>query len=207
MSGKFFLGGPVKDFEAAGRHQLAILLQEGLYPSSKVVDIGCGCLRGGYWLIHFLDKGCYFGIEPNVEMIDAGLAHFLEKDTAKEKCPRFDNNPNFDTSVFSEKFDFFLARSIWTHASKSQIETMLSSFVNDSSDKGVFLTSYLPVGLLGQDYRGDKWVGKSHESDKPGLIRHRFDWLEDQCRKRNLKAKELGAEIFNDQIWLRIEHI
>jgi hypothetical protein len=43
-----FVGGPVKDFEKLGRLQLMLLLQEGVYPHSKVLDIGCGCLRGGY---------------------------------------------------------------------------------------------------------------------------------------------------------------
>jgi hypothetical protein len=53
-----FLGGPAKLFETAGRTLLITLLSEGLTPSSKVLDIGCGCLRGGYWLIHFLGKSC-----------------------------------------------------------------------------------------------------------------------------------------------------
>jgi hypothetical protein len=49
--------------EIAGRLQFAMLIREGVYPSSKVLDIGCGCLRGGYWLIHFLGS---FGLEPRV---------------------------------------------------------------------------------------------------------------------------------------------
>ena len=57
-----FLGGPAELFETAGRKMLITLLSEGLTPTSKVLDIGCGCLRAGYWLIHFMDRGCYFGI-------------------------------------------------------------------------------------------------------------------------------------------------
>ena len=70
--GGVFLGGPLHLFETAGRLQLQILLKEGLYPDSKVLDVGCGCLRGGYWLIHFLDAGCYFGIEPHRRELEAG---------------------------------------------------------------------------------------------------------------------------------------
>jgi hypothetical protein len=51
-----FLGGPVRDFERVGRLQLITLLRSGLYPQSKVLDLGCGCLRGGYWLTHFLPR-------------------------------------------------------------------------------------------------------------------------------------------------------
>src|SRR5262245_38683866 len=120
-----FLGGPTQMFEAAGRNLLMTLLSEGLSPHSKVLDIGCGCLRGGYWLIHFLDEGCYFGIEPNVSMLDAGIRILLEPGLADLKKPRFDHNADFDFTVFKEKFDFLVARSIWSHASKQQIQTML----------------------------------------------------------------------------------
>jgi hypothetical protein len=44
----------------------------------KVLDLGCGCLRGGYWLIHLLEPGCYCGIEPNQVMLAAGIEHLLE---------------------------------------------------------------------------------------------------------------------------------
>ena len=73
-----FLGGPPKLFETAGRMQLILMLREGLYPTSKVLDVGCGCLRGGYWLINFLAPGGYCGVEPNRAMVEAGLTHLLD---------------------------------------------------------------------------------------------------------------------------------
>src|SRR5213082_1830019 len=57
-----FFGVPVKDFAFAGREQLAYLMDAGLKQDSQVLDIGCGVLRAGYWLIHYLDPGCYCGI-------------------------------------------------------------------------------------------------------------------------------------------------
>ena len=53
-----FSGGPPQLFESAGRLQLATLVREGLYPYSRLLDVGCGCLRAGYWLIRLLDPGC-----------------------------------------------------------------------------------------------------------------------------------------------------
>lgn len=141
LSKEIFVGGPVRDFERVGRLQLITFLKEGLYPDSKILDFGCGCLRGGYWLIHFLEPGCYFGIEPNRTMLEAGIENLLEPGLLETKKPRFDYNTNFDSSSFGERFDFFLARSIWTHASKSQIQQMLDSFVRDPTDNGLFLTS------------------------------------------------------------------
>lgn len=200
-----FLGGPVEDFEAVGRLQLVMLLKHGLYPHSKVLDIGCGCLRGGYWLIHFLDRGCYCGIEPNQKMLEAGLQTFFSPEILQAKNPRFDHNSVFDVSVFQERFDFFLARSIWSHASKAQIETMLDGFCEYAVDTGVFLTSYLKAGLFKRkDYWGNTWVGRSDSSDKPGLVYHRFSWLVKACQQRDLNIEELKEGIYNHQIWLKI---
>ena len=50
-----FLGVPLEHFESGGREQLTYLLRAGLNPHSKVCDVGCGVLRAGYWLIHFLE--------------------------------------------------------------------------------------------------------------------------------------------------------
>ena len=199
-----FLGGPVSDFEAIGRLQLTTLLREGLYPNSKVLDIGCGCLRGGYWLIHFLDPGCYYGIEPNRTMLGAGISQLLEDGLVAAKNPRFDYNAQFDSSVFGVVFDFFVARSVWTHASKSQIEKMLDSFVHDSTQTGTFLTSYLRSNWLQRDYRGNNWVGRSHQTDVPGLVYHDFHWIQRVCRQRSLDVTELRQGIYNSQTWLKI---
>src|SRR2546430_9968312 len=134
---KTFLGVPVRDFEKGGRELLIYMLNAGLNPDSKIIDIGCGVLRGGYWLIHFLDRGCYCGIEPHARRLEMGVNTILEPETLEAKRPRFDTNPHFDTSVFGEKFDFFLAYSIWTHASKPQIQTMLDSFLRDAKEDAV----------------------------------------------------------------------
>jgi hypothetical protein len=77
-----------------------------------VIDLGCGVLRAGYWLIHFLDAHCYYGIESHAERLEAGRKTILEPDTERTKKPRFDTNANFDTGVFGVTFDFFLAYSI-----------------------------------------------------------------------------------------------
>lgn len=200
-----FLGGPPEDFESAGRLQLVTLLEQGLTPGSRVLDVGCGCLRGGYWLIHFLDPGGYFGIEPNRTMLQAGLDNILEPGLAEAKQPRFAHRDDFNLDCFDGlRFDYFLARSIWTHASKSQIEAMLDSFSDASVDRGVLLASYLKARPLG-DYKGDKWIGKSHESDASGLVRHSFRWVRETCERRGLKVAELGQHAFNGQRWLRIE--
>jgi hypothetical protein len=205
LSEKFFLGFPSTDFEKAGREQLIYLLTAGLNTDSKVIDIGCGVLRAGYWLIHFLDPGCYLGIEPHTGRLEAGVNTILEPEVLEAKRPRFDTNPHFDTSVFGEKFDFFLAYSVWTHASKRQIRVMLDSFLRDSTEEGTFLTSYLPSGWKKPDYQDDRWHGTSHDSDVRGCIHHSLRWLKIECDRRGLVMLGLGRDQTYGQSWLEIK--
>ncbi len=206
MAAESFLGVPLESFEEAGRSQLIELLRQGLRPESKVLDFGCGCLRIAYWLIRFLDAGCYCGIEPARKRVELGLRHLLTPELLTMKRPRFSYDAGFDSSAFGARFDFFLARSIWTHGSKSQIEATLDSFVRDANTGAVFLASYLPAESTEDDYQGNMWVGTSHESDVPGVIRHRLCWLLEQCAKRKLSLTEIPGFDCDSQLWLRIAH-
>jgi hypothetical protein len=202
-----FTGGPPHLFESAGRLQLSTLVREGLLPSSKVLDLGCGCLRAGYWLVRLLDPECYFGIEPNSLMLQAGLDHVLGPELRAAKRPLFDGNDKFDFSVFGVKFDAVLARSIWTHAPKPQIQTMLDGFVQNSTPDAFFLTSYYPASWLSRgsaDYSGTRWVGRSHTSAQPGQVYHKRRWIEAECRSRGLVVQQLSDPPFNGQYWLKI---
>lgn len=203
ISKDVFNGGPIQYFSVIGRLYLITLLKLGLTPESKVLDIGCGALRGGYWLIHFLNPNNYYGIEPNQKMLETGKRLMLEDETIECKKPEFDNNSDFDFSVFKQKFDYIVARSVWTHASKTQIQKMLDEFILNTRPSGVFLTSYAKPFFKNQDYHGEKWVGHSHNSHIGGVVYHNFLWIEKECKKRSLEVRELKFDYIN-QIWIYI---
>jgi hypothetical protein len=199
-----FLGVPRETFAQAGREQLIALLAEGLRPESKVLEFGCGCLRIAYWLVRFLDSEGYYGIEPARNRVDYGLTYLFTREELQIKRPRFDYNPVFNSLVFGTKFDFFLARSIWTHASKPQIKSTLDSFLRDAAPHATFLASYFPARSADEDYAGTQWVGTSHESDTPGVIRHSLSWIIEECRNRGLGCDEIAGVDCDAQLWLRI---
>lgn len=206
LSESTFHGVPAEKFASGGREQLGFLLDAGICPDSKLLDIGCGVLRAGYWIIHFLNEGCYYGIEPHEGRLKIGTEKILEPDILAHRKPRFDLNENFDTSVFGKKFDFFLAYSIWTHATKDQIRVMLDGFGRDTKEDAVFLTSYLPGGWRWPDYKGSKWNGTSHKSDVAGCIGHRTSWIKNECAQRGLTMRKLGKDKTHLQSWLEIKH-
>ena len=197
-----FLGGPERSFDAVGREQLIALLEHGLTPESRVLDIGCGCLRGGRWVIPLLDAGHYFGIEPMEHMVEKGVREFLPTGLADEKQPTFDHNDRFDFSIFGNTFSHFIARSIWSHASKAQIEAMLDGVAQFGTDDCVLLASFRPAKLFGRkDYKGKGWVGRSHESAEPGLIRHDIGWIRKAAAARGLTAMRWSRPAVHGQPW------
>jgi SAM-dependent methyltransferase len=204
VADQVFVGGPVTDFDLVGRLQLITLLREGLQPESKVLDVGCGALRAGYWLIRLLEPGNYYGIEPARDMLEAGIERIVGRELINEKSPSFAHNDDWDFSVFGTRFEFVVARSIWTHASKADIATMLDSFVATAEPGARMLASYLPSGRGQRDYEGDRWVGRSHVQTERGLVYHRADWVRDECRARGLTVTELPGDVVNQQRWLRI---
>jgi hypothetical protein len=199
-----FLGVPTESFEQAGRNQFVTLLEAGLVPESKVLDIGCGVLRLGYWLIRFLEDGGYCGIEPAEVRLNLGKKYLFSSLLLNAKKPLFDFNPEFDTGVFKKKFDFFLAGSIWTHCSKDSIKIMLDGFVENTKKSGVFLTSYLPADAADEDYQGRNWVGTSHMSNVAGCIKHSRSWIEAECSRLDLIVEDIDRAAFDGQYWLKI---
>src|ERR1700730_18632036 len=91
-----FVGGSKRDLERVGRMALEMLLAEGLTPSSRVLDVGCGALRLGYWVMRFLHPGRFFGIEPQQEMLAVGLEQIVEPEVVQRAEARFASNDDFE---------------------------------------------------------------------------------------------------------------
>ena len=199
------VGCGVYRFEKTGRDEIEALIRNGLNPWDKFLDIGCGAFCGGYWVMHFLDEGGYYGVEPNVPMFEGGLSHILEPGLVELKKPTFDHNDQYDFSMFNTIFDYMFAQSIWTHAGKKDIGKMLDGFVQFSSERARFLVTVKFPDLFHKDYKGDEWVGGSHQSDTAGTVRHSMKWIDDACAKRGLKATRLKGEKINTQYLVLIE--
>jgi SAM-dependent methyltransferase len=169
---KGWSGGPLDRFGALGSHVFQSLKTMGLVPEHTLVDIGCGCLRNGLWLIPYLDAGNYFGVEPNQTMLQEGIDTFIPPEQMRDKKPTFSNNDQF-AFPFERRFDFALARSIFTHTSRGQMTDCLRNLAGVMNPGGRFALSYVPPKLFQGEYKGTEWLGRSHESKDGGMAYYR----------------------------------
>jgi SAM-dependent methyltransferase len=134
------------DWDATGYQIFQRMISLGLQPRHTVLDVGCGGLRVGRYLIEYLSRSSYFGVEPRRELVDLG-SRSLPPGLIKEKDPQYCLNDSFYIAgVFPCSFDFILMSSIWTHASHRQIKTMLESASAAGTRHVIILADYRDCG-------------------------------------------------------------
>jgi len=186
--------GPPQKYELIGEMQKNLLLNVGLLPEHKLLDIGCGSLRAGLHFIPYLNPSCYFGIEPNSWLVEEGLKQNVSDKNIKAKKPTFIYNDKFELSLFNQKFDYIIAQSIFSHASSQQIIKCISEVKNTIQDGGVFLATF----VLGKtNYKGKEWV-------YPGCVNYTNDYIESMVKKCNMKCVQLKYNQKNGQTWYAI---
>jgi SAM-dependent methyltransferase len=111
-------------WEEIGRLQFEFLVGNGLQLQHRLLDIGCGTLRGGRHFIGFLDPSRYTGFDLSTKAIESGI-ELVRSEGLSEKQPRLLVNTSGDLrfKVFAgETFDVLLAQSVLTHLMPEHIE-------------------------------------------------------------------------------------
>lgn len=109
-------------WEQMGSLQFNFLVEQGLRPDHKLLDLGCGSLRGGIHFIEYLDEGNYFGMDISRAILEAGK-NLLIQTSLEYKKPVLRNNTDLKFDDFpGEAFDYILAQSVFTHMPIEDIE-------------------------------------------------------------------------------------
>lgn len=112
-------------WDEMGRVQLDFLKAQGLTPSMRFLDVGCGSLRAGRLLVPYLDPGHYYGVDIAAEIIEAGYEDELD-DESRARLPlsNLRMTDRFDCD-FGVEFDMAIAQSLFTHVSLNHIRLCL----------------------------------------------------------------------------------
>lgn len=104
-------------WEEIGQLQFDFLVNRGLRPDMRLLDVGCGCLRGGVHFVRYLNSGNYYGIDISQELMNAGRDRELGPLGLKEKLPlqNLSCRSDFHAGHFGVQFDIAIAQSLFTH--------------------------------------------------------------------------------------------
>ncbi len=148
--------GPEDRYDIMGALQFTLMTYFlGMRESNTLLDIGCGSLRAGRLFIPYLNPGNYFGIDPNLALVNKGLEYELGEEIRGVKQPSFMYRADFSFRHFDTKFDFLLAQSVFSHASEDQIRLCFRNAKEVMHKESVFAATFFKGK---KDYKGDSWV-------------------------------------------------
>jgi SAM-dependent methyltransferase len=183
-----FVGGL---WEELGELQLRFLKEQGLRPNHRLVDIGCGALRGGVRFIGFLEMGNYFGIDANASLIAAGQSELTDH-RLEDKRPQLLVNERFELSRFGVRFDYAVAQSLFTHLPMNAIVRCLVETRRTLAPGGVLFASYFEApepAHLGEIAHPPAGIVTRYDADP---FHHSFDELQSLARFAGLTARRIG---------------
>jgi SAM-dependent methyltransferase len=140
-------------WDELGALQFEFLKKAGLQPHNKLLDVGCGSLRGGVHFVRYLEPGNYVGLDLNQSLLQAGYDIELAILGLQDRLPRENLICTGDFLLeIDTKFDFALAQSLFTHLTFNRIRQCLERLVHVMKPGGVFYATFfeLPENIPAQ---------------------------------------------------------
>jgi SAM-dependent methyltransferase len=124
-----------------GKKQFEYLVEQGLLPGHRFLDVGCGSLRGGVHFVGYLEPGHYFGLDIQQRLLDAGRVE-LEAAGLEPASARLMQDDAFRFGRFGQQFDFALAQSVFTHLPLNTIMRCLAEIERVLRPAGRFYATF-----------------------------------------------------------------
>lgn len=137
-------------WDEMGLWQFAFLREQGLRPQDRLLDVGCGSLRGGCHFIRYLEPGHYYGIDCNASILEGGGRIELARAGLEQRWPHLLVNGAFEFHRFAATFRYALALSVFTHLSVNAIERCLVRIAEVLEPGGRFFATYFDAPAVHQ---------------------------------------------------------
>jgi ubiquinone/menaquinone biosynthesis C-methylase UbiE len=174
--------GIAEQYDFMGATQFNLCFSLGLREKHKLLDLGCGSLRAGKFFISYLNKGNYYGIDPNEWLIEEAIEKEIGQDLINIKSPSFNHNNEFKLDVFNEKFDFIIAQSIFSHTGIDIVEKSVERFSEQLTTGGIALITFVN-GLT--DTTEEGWI-------YPKCVEFKKKTIINFAKKNHLYCKKLN---------------
>ena len=139
-----FIGGMWNEI---GTLQFEYLKSKGLKPAHKLLDVGCGSLRGGVHFVSYLNSHNYYGFDLNASLIEAGINIEIANLglTGKINLENFSTATDFKYPSSWPAMDMALALSLLTHLSYDTICLCLKNTAKVLNKGGRFYATIFEV--------------------------------------------------------------
>ncbi|KKL67758.1 hypothetical protein LCGC14_2131770 [marine sediment metagenome] len=180
------------NWDEIGKFQLKFLVHFNLKSHHKLLDFGCGCLRGGIHFIKYLKEGNYYGIDISKHILQVGKKFLFEAGLDyKKPILKINTDLKFD-NFYNEIFDFIHAYSVFTHMPLYDIEKCLIHIQKVMDTKTVFFATFFD-GL-----------NRCFTPDNMNFY-YTFNTLKELGEKNNLKVNLLEKFKYpKKQKWMKI---
>ena len=136
--------GPPEDYDLIAAMTFNLLTTLGLRQHHSLLDVGCGSLRIGRLLIPYLNRGKYFGVEPNEWLVKEAITRELGETLVDTKRPTFFFTDSPESVARGETaFNFALAQSIFSHCGLDLIKAWLSAISRLLAEDGALVATFL----------------------------------------------------------------
>jgi len=172
--------GPAYMWKMKRAFQIDFLKRMGLEPHHRVLDVGCGTLRGGLPVVEYLEAGHYAGFdirkasiaEAHKELAEAGL---------EAKQPSLHVVPDISALDLGQTFDYIWAFSVLVHMSDEILDDCFASAARHLASGGRFF--------------GNVRTGEWPDEDRTGyvVVTRDLDFYRDIAGRYGLTVAEHGT--------------
>ena len=160
-----------------GQMQVRYLAGNGMEPHHRLLDFGCGNLRGGIPLIAYLNAGGYVGVDISQARLDFGRQRVVDAGLA-DKAPQLLHVQDLSMRELNGiTFDYIWSMSVLCHMPLSDISLLFQSARRLMHRDSVFLASYSDGGGVDSRPSIKDWF-------------HAFDTLAAEARKYGFTVEQ-----------------
>lgn len=134
--------GAGDNWDAHGKLQRDFLVSQGLKPSHRLLDIGCGTGRLARQVVPYLDRGNYYGVDIAEAALAAACELALEERWG-ERLPTFWAGEIPDCPP-APQFDFLWSFSVFIHLPQEIMESVMRRAAAVMHPESRFLWAYVP---------------------------------------------------------------
>lgn len=179
-------------WQEMGQLQFDFMVEQGLQPQDQLLDIGCGCLRGGVRFLEYLETSNYYGLDINASLIKAAW-HELKLAKLAEKKPNLLVSEKFEIEKFQQHFDYMLSISLFSHLPMNVIIRGLVAARENLTPHGKYYATFFlaPSSAYLEEITHEPGEITTYYDSDP--FHYSWSEIEFMARSANLEAKLIGG--------------